>query len=196
MKCMECGGNLIPSSDPIEYSIRGEKFLISGIEYEKCDNCGEEELDLKQVELLSKKANAIYRENHGLLKPEEIQSIREKYGFTQEEFQEILGVGKTTLSRWETGSIMQPATANTLLRVLRKHPLAMKDLADERGYQLKGHITFYTSPRDESLFQWISDSENTSPADSHDVSLDTSGAHSNSEYYNTEGKHGTIRLKY
>jgi len=133
MICVECGNMMIESDDAIEYRVRGEVFNIPGIMHGICNNCGEVEIDLESAEILSEKANELYRKRHGLLAPGEIRQIREKLGVTQQQFEKAIGAGKTTVSRWESGSIMQPSVADTLLRIIRDHPFIFTKLKQEQG---------------------------------------------------------------
>ncbi len=136
MICIECGGNMSKSKKEIEYKFRGEIILVNGISHYKCDLCGEEELDLESAEALQEAAHSEYRKRHGLLEPEEIREIRERYLVSQQEFEQVIGSGKTTVSRWETGAIMQPSVADTLLRVLRDNPQIFALLAQQAGISL------------------------------------------------------------
>ena len=129
MLCVECGGNMEESREALEYRVRNEAFLILGIPHFICDSCGEIEINLASAEILSDKAHALYREKHGFLSPEEIRAVRKSFSVTQKEFETIINSGKTTVSRWESGAVMQPAVVDTLLRTLRTHPDVFYDLA-------------------------------------------------------------------
>jgi len=132
MICLECGNIMKTSDDVIEYKVRGEVFKIQGIPHSICNSCGEVDIGLESAAALSDQANELYRKKHGLLTPVEIRQIRERLGVTQQQFERIIGAAKTTLSRWESGSIMQPCVADTLLRVIRDHPLIFTNLKQEQ----------------------------------------------------------------
>lgn len=53
----------------------------------------------------------------GLLTPEEIRTQREKLGLSQQEMQELLGLGGNSLSRWENGRIYQARSMDKLMRI-------------------------------------------------------------------------------
>ena len=55
-----------------------------------------------------------YRNNHGMIQPNEIKEIRKKYGLTQQELSKLLGFGKITLSRYENGSLQNKSHDNSL----------------------------------------------------------------------------------
>ena len=67
-----------------------------------CENCGEiifdEVLDDEKLKL----AYRGYREQKGLLQPEEIRAIRERKNLTQEECSKVLGFN---VARYENGSL-------------------------------------------------------------------------------------------
>lgn len=55
----------------------------------------------------------------GVLSPSEIRAIREQRGWSQAKFAELTGLGKASLSRWESGQLIQNAGYDKLLRLLR-----------------------------------------------------------------------------
>ena len=67
-----------------------------------CENCGEiifdEVLDDEKLKLVYR----AYREQKGMLQPEEIRAIRERRNLTQEEASEVLGFN---VARYENGSL-------------------------------------------------------------------------------------------
>ena len=85
-----------------------ETFHVRGIDItitspaRICENCGEiifdEVLDDEKLKLVYR----AYREQKGLLQPEEIRAIREKRNLTQEEFSKLLGFN---VARYENGSL-------------------------------------------------------------------------------------------
>lgn len=62
-----------------------------------------------------------YRKLNSFLLPEEIKSIREKYGVTQVEFAQILGLGNKTITRYENGSL-QNVAHNNLIKIVERNP--------------------------------------------------------------------------
>ncbi|WP_271628942.1 type II TA system antitoxin MqsA family protein [Caldicellulosiruptor sp. DIB 104C] len=59
-----------------------------------------------------------YRELTGLITPEEIQKIREKYGLSQRELGQILGWGKMTINRYERGALPSKSHSDILKLIL------------------------------------------------------------------------------
>ncbi|MDR0515555.1 MAG: helix-turn-helix domain-containing protein [Fibromonadaceae bacterium] len=56
----------------------------------------------------------------------EIKSIRERYGLTQNQFAQMIGI--STLQNWEIGRRKPYGAARVLLRVMDKYPKAMSSL--------------------------------------------------------------------
>jgi DNA-binding transcriptional regulator YiaG len=53
-------------------------------------------------------AFAAYRAKYGLLKPNEIKAIRNKYQLSEHDFSLFLGFGPKTIARFERGSLQTP----------------------------------------------------------------------------------------
>lgn len=130
MKCMECGGELFRSSQPITSEFRGEKLIVCDVEHWCCSSCDEIIYDADDLAAYSKAENAAYRERLGLLSPEEIRAIRRKLDLTQKQFEELLGVSTPTVSRWETGAAVQSKMADNLIRVVGGHRCAAQTLLE------------------------------------------------------------------
>lgn len=79
-----------------------------------------------------KRCNAIMR---GDMKPSRVfelgqinvQSIRKKYGLSQNKFAKLLGISVSTLRNWEQGRRKPEGPARVLLRIAAKHPEAIFD---------------------------------------------------------------------
>ena len=98
------------------YPVKGEDTTIEAtVLY--CEECGTEvwlsEIDDKNLE----KAYEVYRAKHGLMKPNDIQAMREKYGLSQVAFARVLGFGDKTIARYENGSLQDEAPNNLMLLV-------------------------------------------------------------------------------
>jgi putative transcriptional regulator len=59
--------------------------------------------------------------------PVSIKEIRQKYGMTQEQFSQLLGVSLRTFQNWEQGRREPEGPAKVLLQVAAKHPDAILD---------------------------------------------------------------------
>ena len=68
------------------------------------------------------KARDAYRRKKGLLSSDEIASIRNDYGLSQNDFSTLLGWGEITVTRYETKSI-QDATYDKFMRMSKDNPM-------------------------------------------------------------------------
>ena len=74
-------------------------------------------------------AYSAYRTKHGLLNPEDIRAIREKYNLSQTAFARILGLGDKTITRYENGSIPDSAPNNLIF--LCQQPSIFENLLEK-----------------------------------------------------------------
>jgi len=127
--CAMCGSNDIirqeNQEDTTKFKVGNKRITIhlSGLSWSKCQNCGEEYLNPKDGNLRDQKlleALAQDRKKRGLLTGEEIREIRESFGFTQVEFEKLLGLGAKSFVRWENYKTDQSKSADLLLRAIKK----------------------------------------------------------------------------
>ena len=90
MRCMECGGKLHKEQGPMEESYKGRKYTIDSVSRYVCESCGEYEIDADEELRVSSILAAKYRQDEGLLTPEQIRSIRVSLGLTQKQFEELI----------------------------------------------------------------------------------------------------------
>lgn len=64
-------------------------------------------------------------------KPTRARKARQKTGFTQAQFAQILGISIRTLQGWEQGRRTPTGAARMLIEVTLKHPQAVLDVADQ-----------------------------------------------------------------
>jgi len=133
MHCAECGGTFETVHNPVDLVIHGEEVTIEDVEYQVCNGCGEEILNIKTAGILQRRANDEYRKRHDLLNGQQIKEIRKRFQATQEEFQTAIGAGPKTLTRWEKGTVIQPGPADKLLRVIAHFPSVYEWLKSDMG---------------------------------------------------------------
>lgn len=98
------------------FTIKNESIEIeANVDY--CSMCGEYFADIETEERNFQTAYRLYREKHGLLQPEEIKSIREKYGLGQRAFSRLLGWGEITIHRYEAGGLQDETHNNELVLI-------------------------------------------------------------------------------
>ena len=62
-----------------------------------------------------------------VLSPAEVRGIRKQYGLTRAAFAKVTALGEATLSRWETGAVIQNRAYDHYLRLVR-NPMIMQAL--------------------------------------------------------------------
>ena len=127
-ECEECGKNTVRMSfeeQPFIYGSGDEAVeLRARVPVWTCASCGDA---YTEGEAEDARHEAVCR-HLGVLSPDMIRAIREKYGLTQAEFAKITGFGVASLKRWETGSLIQNVSADRLLRLIGADPTIMSKL--------------------------------------------------------------------
>src|SRR5215213_7309705 len=130
--CYVCGGEAVLVNEPREVTI-GNRSVVIEDRFYRCSECGETFYTGDMADETLRRASATVRSEDGLLMPDEIREIRQRYGLSQADLERLIGAGPKTVVRWERGTIFQNKTADTLLRVLRDHPDVVAELARQRG---------------------------------------------------------------
>jgi putative zinc finger/helix-turn-helix YgiT family protein len=107
-----------------------EKLRIPNVEFQVCENCGEDFLPIDASKLI----DAAVAEHGERLSPAELRSVREGLGIAQNEMSEILGLGAKTFHRWENGSQYPSRSMGYYIRVLQAFPDAFNWLK-ARGWR-------------------------------------------------------------
>jgi HTH-type transcriptional regulator/antitoxin MqsA len=129
LECAICGRNSAwPVSEKREVMI-GRRSTITQDEFIRCDGCGAEYATPEQMKRTQRRAVAQIRTEEGLLTPDDIRQIREKYNLSQARLEALLRTGPKTVVRWERGTVFQSAAADTLLRLLDEDPATLERLA-------------------------------------------------------------------
>ena len=113
--CASCGSHNLSSTketDTVECGSAGNKVALPvEVRVWHCADCG---FAFTKEDATTARHNAICS-HLGILNPEEIKEIREKYALSQAEYAEVLGFGKASLSRWEGGLLIQNQSSDNLL---------------------------------------------------------------------------------
>lgn len=137
MFCPECGyEELVETNSPMVEEFKGEQITVEGITRFECPQCGEYVISADQGDKLDDILYEEYRKRTGLLSPHEIKAIRKKYGWTQVEFEKILGVSSPTVSRWESNFVIQTKVADNLMRAIRQNENFAEELAQRAGVKI------------------------------------------------------------
>lgn len=104
--------------------------------FTRCTSCGEQFYTGEQSLASSRAAAGVLRKHENLLSPEEIRAIRTRYGLTQSQLEQALGLGAKTVVRWEKGTVRQSRTADALLRAIAEHADVLVQTAARNGIEL------------------------------------------------------------
>ena len=104
----------MPYTTEVKHDGRMYKLTIPALTIPKCRACGELVFSIRVDDQIV----AALRAEARLLTPQQIREGREALGLQSKELAERLGVAKETLSRWETGMMIQSRAMDNLLRVL------------------------------------------------------------------------------
>jgi len=118
------------------YNVRGEPIEIEA-EITICQKCGENIFDEERDSRNLEKAYSQYREKHNLLPPDEIRTIREKYGLSQRALSRLLGWGEITIHRYENGAIQDNVHDSTLRLI--EDPQNMQKFLEANRNKLPSH---------------------------------------------------------
>lgn len=134
-RCYECDSEALPVREAREVFVGQRPVTVEG-ELMRCSGCGVAFFLPGQADAWERQAADQIRREDGLLTAGEVKAFRERLRLSQAEFEQLLGTGPKTVVRWERGTVTQSSTADTLMRVLMKHPDALHDLALERGVRI------------------------------------------------------------
>ncbi|HEY7315760.1 MAG TPA: type II toxin-antitoxin system MqsA family antitoxin [Gemmataceae bacterium] len=132
-RCPVCGKGRLKSEIATErFPYEGDRgpILIEAkdVPIQVCEACGE---TFSGPEAARLRHEAICRALR-LLTPDEIKSLRERLGKTQQEFAVLTGIGEATISRWERGRLLQNRANDNFLRLLVGNPTNLKLLQELR----------------------------------------------------------------
>ncbi|MDZ4166725.1 MAG: type II toxin-antitoxin system MqsA family antitoxin [Coriobacteriia bacterium] len=129
--CPVCGarGALHWSDEPLHEEFDdGDVAVVEGFRYERCAACGETLVRGADLDELQRRTVTVARTDLERLSSEEIREARFALGLTQSELESQLGVSAGTVGRWERGEVLQGATADRLMRLIRHHPELLPEL--------------------------------------------------------------------
>ena len=109
-------------------SFRGENYLVHS-KYYVCEDTGQAFTTTEQDDSTLNDLYAQYRIKHGIPFPDEIASIRKRYGLNQSQIGKLLGFGVNQWARYEGGQV--PSDSNgRLIAVLRRKSVTLTLLKD------------------------------------------------------------------
>lgn len=114
--CISCGSqNLREESrkQEVPFGASGEFYFVD-VPTIICIQCGASFTDNRAEKI---RKEALY-EHLGLLKPQEIKTIRTNLGLSRKDFDRAYGLPPASMERWENGRVVQNRSMDTLLRAL------------------------------------------------------------------------------
>ncbi len=127
-KCPECGGKLeerrdVVRAQPLGRTVRYEQVRLA------CRKCGATYLMDDHARANDAAWTEAFGAALGKLSGDDLKQLRTIAKLSQPELEEILGLGRGTIARWETGQRPMPGYIATLVRVVALHPTALRELA-------------------------------------------------------------------
>lgn len=130
--CIACGqdGPLHREQKATEFDVRGEMLRFK-VPVEVCTCCGAVEAEgVDPAEI----AFSEYRKLKGLLTPEQIRKLRERYKLSQKSLAALLGMSEATINRYEGGGLQDEAH-DAALRACES-PEFVRGLLERNGHKL------------------------------------------------------------
>ena len=118
IECPFGEGEAVLQKEQKSLSYRRDEFTVIAHFY-KCEDCGEEFTTNEADQITLIQAHNQYREKNGIPFPEEIRTIRQKYGISAAKMSDILGLGENGYGNYEKGEIPTPAIG-TLIKTAQR----------------------------------------------------------------------------
>lgn len=131
-ECPICGGNADLVREDQKLAIKDREAQVLQ-EFYRCERCEEEFMTPEQMQAGQIRAVRVIREREGLLQADDILAFRHSNRLGHEQLGVLLGVGPKVIVRWETGTVFQSQSEDTLMRVLIQNPTVLTNLAREKG---------------------------------------------------------------
>lgn len=130
MKCPLCGNNtLVSEVREVTYTYRGRSTVFPQ-DGDHCSSCGESIFNSQQGDAYLGHINPFRAQvDAEPLPPVEIKRIRKRLKLTQKQAGELLGGGIRAFSQYERGVTHPGKAADTLLRLLDRHPELLEELS-------------------------------------------------------------------
>jgi len=122
-KCPICGAGSLKKTVKTEvFNYKGQTKEISDYVTYECPACGEAIVDNETLKTSGKILKGFQHEVDGLLTGVQIKAIRGKLRLSQEQLANIVGGGKKSVARYESGMVSQSRGMDNLLRILDAYP--------------------------------------------------------------------------
>ncbi len=117
MKCPMCSREMKRKTGKYRYTESGlDNVYLLGVEIYKC-HCGETAVSIPAIMELHKIIGTALIKKDRPLTGKEIRFLRKNIGMSAKGFAEVLGIDRSTLSRWENDNQVLSATNDRLIRL-------------------------------------------------------------------------------
>lgn len=113
------GGRVSLVEDLETHEFRKERYDVH-VRYYVCEDTGERFTDKKQDELFCNELFNQYRIKHGLPFPDEIKSVRERYGLNFAQITKLAGFGRNQWRNYENGCVPSESNGRTIVALKNK----------------------------------------------------------------------------
>lgn len=107
IRCSSCRKSFLQPGQTKDHNIGPlfgfDRVLLSQAPALICDNCGHVALEGEVIESARRKLGELIVRSREPLTPAEARFLRETIGMTQAQLADRLGIGRVTVTRWETG---------------------------------------------------------------------------------------------
>ena len=126
----------------IKYEGRPYDVELPDLELPKCRKCGEVVFDNHAGHQI----NRVLRQQLGLLQPDQIRAGRNELGLSQRDFAAHLGVAEESVSRWETGALIQSRVVDRQIRLFFEFPSVREALIELQQGVSFGEVVKIATP--------------------------------------------------
>jgi len=126
--CGETSARKISSVSMLRLLGHDESFKRSEF---KCKSCGEAYTTDEQASDNDREERSATVRALAVIGAAELRALRELTRVTQAELENALGLGKSTVARWETGGRVLPAYIKNMVRLLAVNPAALHLLREQ-----------------------------------------------------------------
>lgn len=166
-KCPICGAEGLKKTVGTEtFEYKGQEISIPDYMTYVCPGCQEAIVDPETLKKSGKLLKDFQRKVDGLLTGQQIKTIRQKLGLTQEQMSEIVGGGLKSLARYESGQICQSKAMDNLLRILDAYP-EMLNVIRKKEEPLKrfATVTYLSKAKTQKAYQIQGESFTADPGE-------------------------------
>lgn len=145
--CEECRNDVsfVETSVQMAGTIKGKAYHYVG-KKAHCTDCGSELFIPEFSDFNLCALYNVFRKENGIISPEQIQEIPEKYAIGKRPLSLLLGWGEQTFSRYADGDIPTKQYSDTLLRIYND-PAFYAELLESNKGNLKSALTYEKSRR-------------------------------------------------